>query len=375
MTGDKRCTDEADRRSAATSTDHVSQADAQAEITQWFQNETVLTDGGVGSEFFEAIVERVGVGVGVYESSGRFAYVNQAYADLLGMDSDQLHGAAVWDVNPEVDQGRFDGYWGSFELGETRQRETVHTHSDGSEIPVETHTTAVEVAGTRYHVGTIAAISERVDNLVKLQRQDERLEQFASVVSHDLRNPLNVAMGRLQLAQEMTDAEHLDHVERSLHRIETLVEDVLTLARDGNRITEPEPVDLEAILKRAWQPVKTDESTLVVEDDFGRVLSDENRLLEIFEELFENSVKHVGPDVTVRVGRTEDGIYVADDGPGIPESEREDVIEYGYTTTEEGTGFGLTIVEQITTAHGWSVSLSESDEGGVRVDFSDVDFE
>jgi len=347
----------------------------RAAVTRRFENEAVLTDGGLGGEFFEAVVETAGVGVGVYESDGRFAYVNQAYADLLGMDRDHLHGAAVWDINPTVEEARFDSYWDSFELGETRQRETIHTHTDGSDIPVETHTTAVEIAGVRYHVGTIATIVQRVDSWEQRERQDERLEQFASAVSHDLRNPLNVAMGRLQLAQETTDARHLDHVEQSLNRIEALVEDVLALVRDGNRITDPEPVTLEAVTKRAWQPVETDESTLTVDDEFGRVLSDEDRLLDIFEELFENSVTHAGSDVTVHVARTDDGFYVADDGPGIPESEREDVMEYGYTTTDDGTGFGLTIVEQITTAHGWSISLTESEAGGVRVDFSDVDFE
>jgi len=334
-----------------------------------------LADGGFEAGFFNAVVEKVGVGVGVYEESGRFTYANQAYADLLCIDRDALHGRPVWEVNPRLEEGQFEAYWNSFGTGETRQHETLHRRADGTEIPVETHTTAIEVDETTYHVGTIAGISERIEGWEKLERQDERLEQFASVVSHDLRNPLNVAMGRLKLAQETEDTEHLDHVEASLDRIEALIEDVLTMAREGNRIKEPEPVELEGVVRRAWRSVGADDETLALEDEFGTVQSDENRLLEVFENLFDNAVRHAGPGVTVRVGRTENGVYIADDGPGIPPNERSDVLDYGYTTASDGTGFGLTIVEQIVTAHDWSVSLTESASGGVRIEFSGIDFE
>lgn len=334
-----------------------------------------ITDGGFEAGFFSAVVEKVGVGVGVYEENGRFTYVNQAYADLLGMDRDALHGTAVWDVNPTLDRMAFDDYWTSFEIGETRQRETLHVDGDGSELPVETHTTAIEVDGTTYHVGTIADISERVEGWSKLERQDERLEQFASVVSHDLRNPLNVAMGRLQLAQETTDAEHLDHVEESLDRIEALIGDVLTMARDGNRIKEPEPVEVGPVVRRAWRTVGVDDATLSIDAEFGTIESDEHRLLEVFENLLGNAVRHAGPDVTVTVGRTADTLYVTDDGPGIAEGDRERVLDYGYTTATDGTGFGLTIVEQIVTAHDWTLSLAESADGGLRVEIGGIDFE
>jgi PAS domain S-box-containing protein len=339
------------------------------------QHRPPRADGGFETGFFEAVVERVGVGVGVYEENGRFTYVNEAYADLLGMDRESLHGTAVWEVNPDIDEAAFATYWDSFDVGETRQRDAVNTRRDGSELPVETHTTAIEVDGTRYNVGTIADVSERVEGWERLERQDERLEQFASVVSHDLRNPLNVAMGRLQLAKETSESEHLDHVEQSLERMEALIEDVLTMARDGNRISAPEPVELRPVVQRAWRTAGSPDGDLSVENDLGTVQSDEKRLLEVFENLFENAGMHAGDDVTVTVGRSDDGFYVADDGPGVPSDERGDVLEYGYTTIEGGTGFGLTIVEQIVTAHGWELTLTDSDEGGLRVEFTDVDFE
>lgn len=67
------------------------------------------------------------------------------------------------------------------------------------------------------------------------------------------------------------------------------------------------------------------------------------------------------------------GFYVSDDGPGIPEGDRESVFEAGYTTRKEGTGFGLAIVAEVVTAHGWKIQVTESDAGGARFEIFGVE--
>ncbi|ELZ65445.1 MULTISPECIES: sensor histidine kinase, partial [unclassified Haloferax] len=76
-------------------------------------------------------------------------------------------------------------------------------------------------------------------------------------------------------------------------------------------------------------------------------------------------------ELTVRVGPTETGFYVADNGPGIPADERDTVFEHGHTTSDSGTGFGLSIVESIIEAHGWDIEVTppEVDLGGARFEF------
>ncbi|ERH01727.1 MAG: histidine kinase-, DNA gyrase B-, and HSP90-like ATPase [Halonotius sp. J07HN6] len=64
--------------------------------------------------------------------------------------------------------------------------------------------------------------------------------------------------------------------------------------------------------------------------------------------------------------------FVEDDGPGVPEGRRESVFDAGETTRTDGTGFGLSIVKQITEAHGWEVELTESFDGGARFEFTNV---
>jgi len=206
-----------------------------------------------------------------------------------------------------------------------------------------------------------------------LERQNERLGEFASMVSHDLRNPLSIAKGNLGFAREEHDSEELRRIEGALERMEDLIEDVLALAREGD-VDELQSVGLVEVVQAVWESVGADTASLAVEEDLGTVRADERRLRQLFENLLRNAVEHGGENVTVRVGTTEagDGFYVADDGPGIPADEREAVFESGYSTSHDGTGFGLTIVATIADAHGWSVSVTESEAGGARFDVAGI---
>ena len=213
-------------------------------------------------------------------------------------------------------------------------------------------------------IGTFAFyvdVSERKE----LEREKERLDEFTSIVSHDLRNPLNVAQGQTALARETGDLDHLDAVERAHERMQTLISDLLTLARSGQHLDEIAPVSVGSLAEDCWRNTETHGATLNVRTD-RTVRADRTRLQQLIENLLRNAVDHGGDDVTVTVGELDDGFYVADDGPGVPEDRREDVFEAGYTTSDDGSGFGLSIVEQVAEAHGWTVTVTESDPGGAR---------
>jgi PAS domain S-box-containing protein len=201
-----------------------------------------------------------------------------------------------------------------------------------------------------------------------LEAQNERLEEFASVVSHDLRNPLNVARGHLELARATGREESFDRVAAAHDRMGTLIDDLLALAQKGQTVGSCEPVSLADVAERAWSSVVTGEATLTIEDP-GTVEADEARLCALFENLFRNSVDHAGSDATISVTASDSGFAVGDDGPGVPEAERDRVFEYGYSTEEDGIGLGLASVKGIADAHGWTVDVGESDAGGARFAF------
>ncbi|MFB6301119.1 MAG: ATP-binding protein [Halobacteriales archaeon] len=206
----------------------------------------------------------------------------------------------------------------------------------------------------------------------ELERQNERLDEFTSVVSHDLRNPLSVAEGQLELAMETGDLDHLTSAANAIDRMRTLIDDLLTLARYGETRMTSDAVDLEVACYECWQTIETDSATLEL-DTTQSIEADEGRLKQLLENLMRNAVDHSSGDVTVTIGDLTDGFYVADTGPGIPADERDTVFKTGYTTAQDGTGFGLSIVDQIVAAHGWEIQLVSSEDGGARFEIRDVE--
>jgi signal transduction histidine kinase len=206
----------------------------------------------------------------------------------------------------------------------------------------------------------------------ELERQNERLEAFANIISHDVRNPLNVARGSIALSMEHDDQSRLEQVDSALQRIEAIVEQTLALARSGQTIGDRVWIDLGDIARSAWNNVETDGATLQV-DDPPEIYADPERIKQLLENLFRNAIEHGDPTVTVTIGAAPDGFFVEDDGPGIPPDARDDVLTAGYTTAEGGTGFGLAIVHQIVQAHGWELLVGESADGGARFEIHGED--
>ena len=320
--------------------------------------------------------------------------------------------------------------WEAYEEGEALVLDDVHEHPERynpetplrSELHLPLGEYGILIAGSdtaeafdrqdlvfgRILAGGLTAALEQVERTEQLRareaelaRQNDRLEQFASAVSHDLRSPLSVARGRLELARTECDSEHLDDVRGAHERMDTLIDDLLTLAREGREIGELEAVDLGAATRECWRTVDTADATLIVEVD-RTIEADSSRLQQLIQNLVGNSVEHGstgdrpgadnsaeqssagdrtefdnsvedGDGITVTVGALPDGFYVADDGPGIPESDRERVFDVGYTTSEGGTGFGLSIAKQVADAHGWEIRATDGADGGARFEITGVE--
>jgi len=205
--------------------------------------------------------------------------------------------------------------------------------------------------------------------------QSVDVDRVASVLSHDLRNPLDVARARLRAGRELDSKEHFDHVEQAHDRMERIIQDVLTLARGADVVNPEQRVDIDAVLREAWQTVETDGATLTVSEELPTAIADRDRVTRLFENLFRNAVEH-GPaadhdqGIAITVGRLPDGLFIADNGVGIPPENRERVFEPGFTSEDHGTGLGLAIAARIVDLHGWSVNVTDSESGGARFEIT-----
>ena len=317
--------------------------------------------------------------------------VNPAFERVFGFTNEQVVGENLDDfVIPPTDEDRREAARLNARLkgGESIRTECRRQTDEGVRtfilqvIPLELG--RENVAGFAIYTD----ITDRKEREWELRRQNERLEEFANIVSHDLRNPLSIATGYLDVAAETGDPAAFERVAAALDRMDRLVEDLLSLARKGAVVGEMEALDVAAVAAQAWTGVETRDATLDLPESLPAE-GDEGRLIELFENLFRNSVEHgstgnrtatqsgdsaehagSGPAVRVAVIAAGDGsvagFAVEDDGPGIPPERREVVLEPGETTSDDGIGYGLPIVKGIVEAHGWSLAVTESETGGAR---------
>ncbi|WAC65373.1 GAF domain-containing sensor histidine kinase [Agrococcus sp. SL85] len=222
----------------------------------------------------------------------------------------------------------------------------------------------------------------------ELGRSNESLSQFAGQVSHDLRNPLTALAGFLELAAdspELVDAPNaaraLARAEAATARMSALVEDLLDYARIGGGHAR-RPVDLAevaaAVVDDLSAPLTASRATLEV-DPLPVVLGDETLLRALLQNLLANAVKFSSaggraPRVAVRCDELEGGwrVRVDDDGPGVPEAERERVfglLARGDGRDEDGLGIGLSTCRRIVDALGGRIGIDESPLGGASVWF------
>lgn len=230
---------------------------------------------------------------------------------------------------------------------------------------------------------------ERVDRLQTLRKREtelaeknQRLERFASKLSHELRNPLNVIAGRIDLARETGNPEHFDHLEQSIGRMNTLIDDLLAFTRDGEAETDTEWLVLSAVAETSWEAIRSPNAILEIDSDCG-IHADPDRLRQLLDNLLRNSVEHALPspatreegdsELTVTVGTLPDGFYVEDDGAGIPTDERDRLLSEGETELPHWTGLGLRIVAEVVDAHDWSMEITASPSGGARFEFHDIE--
>ncbi|WP_227132859.1 PAS domain S-box protein [Halorubellus salinus] len=364
----------------------------------------------------EALLENSPDAFYVTDADGEITFQSQPSADVLGYERRDLIGENVIEyIHPDDRQEVL----ADFEYLLANPTEAVTTeyryrNQDGDWRWMENR--AVNLLEDPTVEGVLAVnrdVTERHERQRELEATNERLERFASVVSHDLRNPLAVATGAIDLVAMDCDDPHLDRASDALERMDAIIEDVLAVARHGDANLEPAPVDLHDLVESCLRTLDVGDATVTFEEN-ATIWADERRLSHLVENLVRNAVEHGstgsrtgsgdsvehgatttqpaaagaetrptdGPGehddatergaVTITVGALDDGFFVADDGPGIPERERDRVFDTGHTTSETGTGFGLAIVQDVAREHGWTVTVDESDDGGARFEFHGV---
>lgn len=222
-------------------------------------------------------------------------------------------------------------------------------------------------------IRTLREISERKETEEKLRAKNKKLDQFTSVITHDLRNPLGVAKGYTNLLIDNIDEDsdlmrYADESISSIDRMEEIITNMLTLTKSGDITGVKKEIDLGSVISDAWKNIESRNATIENNLTEVRVDGDKSSLQQCFENVLRNAIEHGGSDVTIRFDTYSDGVYVKDDGPGIDSGITDTIFEMGETTERSGTGYGLYITAKIIEEHGWDIRVNELVNDGARFD-------
>jgi len=317
-----------------------------------------------------AILNSEGTIVLVNEAWKRFAdenhgrdpeyWVGDSYLEVTEQASNRGAGGDVF----EGLQSLLDGNTESF-------RVEYPCHSPTEQRWFIMHAAEFEHNGEQHVIVSHHNITGRKLAEMQSNARAEQLHTLLEVLTHDIRNPLNVIDGYTEmLAADLGDLDEFNKIRRATQRISEIIEATLEFTKTS-ALTEVEPLELKQIAREGWKTVATTDATLSVISS-KRILGDRRLLLQLFENLFRNAIEHTGSDCAVTVGSLETGFYVEDNGGGVPQDIRKKVTEADFSTRGTG-GLGLPIVQSIVTAHGGNLWITESSEGGARFEITDMD--
>lgn len=217
--------------------------------------------------------------------------------------------------------------------------------------------------------------------LRELERSNRALDEFAHVVSHDLKAPLRAIANYARFLREdagpALDGEaraHLDRLCDRTERMRALIDGVLSYARAGREHAPPQQVDTGALVREALELLETGDASVVIDPDMPVLITERTPLQQVFLNLLGNALRYAGRVAhgRVDVSAADAGAYwefvVADNGPGIPAAQQSRI--WGLFDTLEpagtggGTGIGLAVVRQLVEAQGGSIRVESQPGAG-----------
>lgn len=238
-----------------------------------------------------------------------------------------------------------------------------------------------------------AALDREHQSVLRLQEVDHVKQELVSNVSHELRTPITSIAGYAELLADASLGEltrpqrdALQRIERNALRLQSLVDDLLTLSRAeaGRLQLARHPVDLCQVTRSSWELFDEQlrhralETQLTLPAQPVMVVGDRDALERVVVNLVSNAVKFTpdGGSVHVAVTRGSDGsglLVVRDSGIGIGTDEQEKLFTRFFRSTQatdaaiQGTGLGLSIVQALVSQHGGQVAIRSRPGEGTRV--------
>ena len=196
----------------------------------------------------------------IHDADGNVIDVNDQTIDDLGYTRGELLSMNVTDFEVGVAPEELRETWAEMNVGDRDKGQGRYRRKDGSTFPVEVWVDKTRIGGEEQFIALSRDVTARVQREKELRRKNDRLDEFAGIVAHDLRNPLSIAQGRMTIAAAQVEggggvSDDLRVAQKALGRMEDIISDTLVLARRGDAVESPEPIPVAENLfrwRRLW---------------------------------------------------------------------------------------------------------------------------
>lgn len=307
---------------------------------------------------------------------GRFINVNKSFLTLLGYKKEEVTGTSTDNLNIFYDED-----WREFgrclsEKGKCENLEvTLKTKSGAKRICIA-YSDRIQIAGDWCILAILYDITEKKRYENELERLDRLnlIGEMASSIAHEIRNPLSVVRGFLQLMQEkearQSAADNFDLMINELDRANSIISEYLSLAR--NKLVEFQTMNLNNAVKGVCplieaDAIKSDKEIFVDLGDIPDILLDGKEIRQLILNLVRNGLEAMPSGGTLYLKTYFTGkevvLEVEDGGIGIPNELVDKIGQPFVTSKENGTGLGLSVCFRICERHNAKIDFKTSGDG------------
>lgn len=322
-------------------------------------------------ERYRELIEKMLEGVWTGDVEGYTNFINPQTAEMLGYTQEELNGMHWTKLVPPEDHDKIREIDAQRSHGVSSTYEAVLLRKDGYNLPVIISGAPLFTANGTFR-GTMAVFTDISDlKLVEeqLKRQKEELSEFAHAMNHDLQNRLHNIKGYAALVQKRNDLTYAKKIEQLVSNASDLLRESVALADAGLIVEKTRGVDLSLLVRETARNTIPEDISFA-QDPLPKVACDRTKVIQVFQNLFENAVIHGSPrTIEVRQQKAKDGIAIRITNDGIPISleHHSQVFDHKFTTRKIGGGLGLAIIRKVVEAHGWEISLEPTSETTFRI--------
>ncbi|GGH80746.1 two-component system sporulation sensor kinase A [Pullulanibacillus pueri] len=320
---------------------------------------------------YRTLVEQSHDTIGIMSEEGYWIYINESGKRLLGItQASEAIGRSIFSFvdhsQTNLLKREFSKIKETWEPLKLNNITIIRTDNETRETEIDIIPTSYKERRTLQVVITDITEQRKTEDFLQQTEKLSVIGHLAAGIAHEIRNPLTTIKGFVQLLKGKMEAKYSRVMMQELERIETIVGDLLVLAKP--EVVSKETVDLVELMNRTVTLLQSQAILNNVSIEFKPeseevpIKCEPNKLKQVFINILKNAIEALpnGGDIRVTQSFNRDQsilLSFSDDGNGIPKERLARLGEPFYSTKEKGTGLGLMICDRIIKSHGGSMEI------------------